>query len=170
MYFGFILRNYLFVLSRDVQVLWRRELDCWLDQFGFHGRLHSLNFPWGLDHGQDGKYTTKNFKFKWNILIAEKLNSFHFPQGLRVTLLLGAFGTTAGAWTNVMSVAPDRFIFFFSLIIKSLNATYLTIIIFGINFVIQILRRPNGSNAFGNGPGLPFRSGSKNVYGYFTNE
>nr|CAH0103592.1 unnamed protein product [Daphnia galeata] len=42
-------------------------------------------------------------------------------MGLRVTLLLGAFGTTAGAWTNVMSVAPDRF--YVALMGQTLSAT-----------------------------------------------
>lgn len=30
-------------------------------------------------------------------------------MGLRVTLLIGSFGTAAGAWIKVLSVAPDRF-------------------------------------------------------------
>ena len=38
-----------------------------------------------------------------------------------MTLLLGAFGTAAGAWTNVMSVAPDRF--YVAMMGQTLSAT-----------------------------------------------
>lgn len=38
-----------------------------------------------------------------------------------MTLLLGAFGTTAGAWTNVLSVSPDRF--YVALMGQTLSAT-----------------------------------------------
>jgi FLVCR family feline leukemia virus subgroup C receptor-related protein len=30
-------------------------------------------------------------------------------QGLRITLLMGAFGTALGAWIKVLGVAPDLF-------------------------------------------------------------
>ena len=33
----------------------------------------------------------------------------NFVQGLRFTVILGAIGSAAAAWINVMSVASDRF-------------------------------------------------------------